>query len=89
MHAPRIVIVAGDLVDHAPHGPAHVLAFDRDHRVGDALDDLLLLRRREDAFDQCDLDQRHAVLLAGRGVMAVMVHLAGSAHIGHIPDIDP
>src|SRR5947209_18362688 len=44
-------LTVGYLLDHAPDGPAHVLALDLDHRVGEALHDLLLLGRCEHAFE--------------------------------------
>ena len=52
-------IAALDLLDHAPRDLAHVLAFDRDHRVGQTLDDLLLLVAAEHTFDELDVDERH------------------------------
>src|SRR6476646_3679704 len=54
---------AGDVLDHAPGRGTHALAFDRDHRVGEALDDLLLLLRSEDTLEDLHLDERHAFLL--------------------------
>src|SRR6185295_19919466 len=59
VEAPR---AAGDLLDQAPRDRSHPFALDRDHRVGEALDDFLLLRRRVDARHELDLDERHAVL---------------------------
>ncbi len=50
-------LAAGDLLEHAPRARAHALALDRDHRVCEALDDLLLLRCREDARDDLDLNE--------------------------------
>src|SRR5665648_1221887 len=55
-------------LDDTPGDRAHVLALDRDHGVGELPDDLLLLLRGEDALDELDVDERHAVLLTnGRG----------------------
>src|SRR4051794_16669793 len=56
-------VAALDLVDHAPRDAAHVLAFDADHRVGEALGDLSLLLGREDALDEPDVDEGHVPLL--------------------------
>src|SRR3954454_13499295 len=57
-------IAALDLLDHAPGDLAHVLALDRHHRVGQTLDDLLLLIAREHAFDELDVDERHRMSLS-------------------------
>jgi hypothetical protein len=46
------------LVDDDPGDRAHVLAFDRDHPVSEALDDLALLVGREDVLDERDVDER-------------------------------
>jgi hypothetical protein len=69
-----------------PSELAHVLALDRDHRVGETLDDLALLRGRVDALDDLDLDEWHAgsPCRAGGAVVA-MVRPGGAPHIGHIP----
>src|SRR5262249_41244652 len=48
-----------DLVDHNQRYLAHVLAFDRYHRVRELADHLLLLARRENAFDQSDVNKWH------------------------------
>jgi hypothetical protein len=50
--------LATPLYDDPGHR-AHVLAFDRDHRVGEALDDLALLVGREDVLDERDVDDWH------------------------------
>src|SRR5437868_9928631 len=42
---------------------AHGFPFDGNHRVGELVDHLALLRLREDAFDQFDLNQGHKCLL--------------------------
>src|ERR687897_1932312 len=55
-HAP---VAACDLLDDDPGHRAHVLALDRDHRVGEALDDLALLVGREDVLDELDIDDWH------------------------------
>ena len=52
-------IAALDLFNDNPGHPAHVLAFDRDHRIGQRLDHLPLLRLGEDALDQLYLNQWH------------------------------
>lgn len=54
--APLAATYFGDL--HPGH-PSHVLAFDRDHGIGQFLDDLPLLLRVEHFFDQMDLYQWH------------------------------
>src|SRR5918994_7952271 len=52
-------VAACDLLDDDPGHRAHVLALDRHHRVGEALDDLVLLVGREDVLDELDVDERH------------------------------
>src|ERR687898_2337882 len=52
-------VAACDLLDDDPGHRAHILAFDRDHRVGEALDDLALLVGREDVLDELDVDEWH------------------------------
>ena len=75
-----------DLLEDGHGDLAHVLAFDFDHRVGETLDDLLLLRLREDALEGLDLDEWHVVSsLVGRFVVSAMVRSAGTAHIGQVP----
>src|SRR5947207_13187853 len=78
-------LATGDLLDQAPRDRSQLLALDRDHRVGEALDDLLLLKRREDALDELDLDERHAVLLVGTDCCSAILRPNGTPHIGHIP----
>jgi hypothetical protein len=50
--------LATPLYDDPGHR-AHVLAFDRDHRVSEALDDLAFLVGREDVLDELDVDEWH------------------------------
>src|SRR6476661_963151 len=57
--APDAPVPALDLFDDDPGHRAHVLTLDLDHRVGELLDDLLLLVVIEDAFDELDVDERH------------------------------
>src|SRR5207248_8287813 len=45
-------VAAFHLFDEDPGDVPHVLSLDRDHRVGEALDDLSLLLGGEDVFDQ-------------------------------------
>jgi hypothetical protein len=59
-------IAAFDLLDDDPGHRTHVLAFDGNHRVGELLDHLALLRVGEDAFDYFDRNQGHAGLLGER-----------------------
>src|SRR5205814_3359440 len=49
------------ILDDKPRHVTHVLAFDRDHRIRELADHLLLLRLRENAFDQLNIDQRHTL----------------------------
>src|SRR5688500_11943342 len=52
-------VAARDLLDDYPGHRAHVLAFDRDHRVSEARDDLALLVGCEDVLDELDVDEWH------------------------------
>jgi hypothetical protein len=52
-------LAAGYFGDLDPGHAPHVLAFDRDHGIGQFLDDLPLLLRVEHFFDQMDLYQWH------------------------------
>src|ERR1700722_13838451 len=45
-------------LDHAPSDLAHVLALDRDHRIGQLADDLALLFLAEHVFDDANLNER-------------------------------
>src|SRR5947209_5997306 len=75
------------LLDNAPHRLAHAFAFDRDHRVREPLDDLLLLRCREYPRDDRYLDERHVV--SWWVVVVDIVRSNDAPHIGQIPDIAP
>ena len=55
-------VAAVHLLDHAPGDPAHALAFDRDHRVGQLADDLALLFLAEYVLDDTNLDKRHVIV---------------------------
>lgn len=46
-------------LDAYPGDPAKSLAFDRNHCLGDLLDQLLFLRGRKDVLDDFDVDQWH------------------------------
>src|SRR3954470_15197772 len=50
---------AGELLHPHPGNAPHGLALDRDHGVGDLLDHLSLLIRREDALNELDIDEWH------------------------------
>src|SRR5579883_143698 len=52
-------VPAFDLFDHDPSYGTQGLAFDRYHRVRELADHLLLLRWRENTFDQFDIHKRH------------------------------
>ena len=52
-------VAAGDLLDGHERDPAHVLALDRDHGLGDAMNDLFSLRGSEDSLDDLDADEWH------------------------------
>jgi hypothetical protein len=52
-------LATGYFGDLHPGHPPHVLAFDRDHGIGQFLNDLPLLLRVEHFFDQMDLYQWH------------------------------
>src|SRR3974390_270545 len=54
-------VAAFHLLDHAPGDPAHALAFDRDHGVGQLADDLLLLLLAEHILDDAHLNERHCI----------------------------
>jgi hypothetical protein len=62
-HAQRLAadapVAAAHLFDEDPGDASHVLSFDGDHRIGEALDDLSLLLGREHVLDQLDVDKRH------------------------------
>src|SRR4051812_6037053 len=55
-------VAALDLLDDDPGHPAHVLALDLDHGVGQLLDHRILLRVVEDTLDHLHVHQRHVVL---------------------------
>jgi hypothetical protein len=63
----------------------HALALDRDHRLCETLDDLLLPRCCGDTGDDLDLDGRHVVFLFRGIAVAAIVHPSGAPHIGHNP----
>src|SRR5882724_1382198 len=52
-------VAAAHFFDQHPRHGTHFFTLDRDHGVGKRLDDLLLLRRREHALDELDLNQWH------------------------------
>src|SRR5271169_1234763 len=52
-------VAAFHLLDDAPRDVAHVLALDRDHRVGQLADDLALLFLTEYVLDDANLNERH------------------------------
>ena len=61
-------VAAFDLFDRDPRYAAHVLAFDRDHGIGQPVDDLSLLLLVEDVLDDANLDSGiccSSVLFAG------------------------
>ena len=66
-------VAAFHLLDHAPSDAAHVLALDRDHRVGQLADDLALLFLAEHVLDDANLNERHwispSVLCLTRGAI--------------------
>jgi 23S rRNA U2552 (ribose-2'-O)-methylase RlmE/FtsJ len=51
-------IAAVDLFDDDPGHASHVLPLDRDHCVGETLDDLALFLRREHVLDERDVAER-------------------------------
>src|SRR5262249_54095956 len=52
-------VTAFHLFDHTPSDAAHVLAFDRDHRIGQFADDLVLLFLAEHVLDDANLNEGH------------------------------
>lgn len=58
-------VSALELLDTHPGDSAQAFPFDRDHRLGDLVDELLLLLRGEDILDQIDGDERHVVSPSG------------------------
>src|SRR5664279_6592570 len=52
-------VTAADLFDDDPGDRPHVLAFDVDNRLGETLDDVVLLLGGEDVFDDFDVDEWH------------------------------
>src|SRR6266478_8690278 len=66
-------VPAFHLLDHAPGDAAHVLAFDRDHRVGQLADDLALLLLAEHVLDDANLNERHWIfsVMSGCGCSLV------------------
>src|SRR5262245_6955062 len=73
-----------DLVDHHERHLTHVLAFDRYHRVSELADHLLLLCRRENVFDQSNVDERH--LRAPFGNSSCLVDPARTATHKRVPN---
>jgi hypothetical protein len=61
------------------------LSLDLHHRVGESLDDLLALRRREDALESLDFDERYVVLLVGRLRLLVILGTLPAERIGRCP----
>src|SRR5690242_6608062 len=55
-------VAAFHLLDDAPRDIAHVLALDRDHRVGQLADHLALLFLAEDVLDDANLNERHWIV---------------------------
>src|SRR5207249_4693571 len=66
-------VAAFHFLDHAPGDAAHVLAFDRDHRVGQLADDLALLLLAEHVLDDANLNERHWIfsVMSGWGCSRV------------------
>jgi hypothetical protein len=52
-------VTAFDLFDNAPGDAAHVFAFDRNHRIGEFADDLVLLFLAEHVFNHSNLNEGH------------------------------
>ena len=52
-------VAALDFLDRHPRHSPHVLAFDRDHGIGQLLDDLSLLILAENVLDDLNLNERH------------------------------
>src|SRR5580658_551101 len=68
MHIRRAQRIAADapvpafhFLDHAPRDTAHVLALDRDHRVGQLADHLAFLLLAEHVLDDANLNERHCI----------------------------